>query len=64
MADKLRDGTHTSGTNHHLAKLTDEDVAEIRRRHSLGGVTQKRLADDFGCDPSLISRIVNNKSRS
>jgi hypothetical protein len=44
-----------------FAKLDWERVEEIRARYTAGGVSQQRLADEYGVNPSQISRIVNNK---
>lgn len=42
------------------AKLTADDVREIRRR--AGSETQRAIADDFGVDPSTISNVVRRKT--
>jgi hypothetical protein len=39
-----------------MAKLTEADVAEVRRRLALGHL-QWQIADDFGVDQSTISDI-------
>jgi hypothetical protein len=36
------------GEAHPFAKLTESDVREIRRRYSVGNVTQEALAIEFG----------------
>ncbi len=43
-------------------KLTKDEVREIRRRYSIGGVTHKELAREFGVNPGSISRICLRKS--
>lgn len=45
------------GTSHGNAKLTDDDIREIRLRYSQG-VTQVKLAEQFGTNQRNISRIV------
>lgn len=40
-------------------KLTDADVAEIRRRYAAGGVRMRALGAEYGVDHSHISDIVN-----
>ena len=45
------------GEKNPLAKLTDFQVLEIRRR-AASGVTQSRLASDYGCHRTTVSRIV------
>ena len=47
---------------HGRAKLTEEQVAEIRYRYSAGGVTQRELGDEFGVGDQMISRIVRNRN--
>jgi hypothetical protein len=49
------------GENHVNSKATDTAVREIRRRHALGGVTQKALADEFGLSQSLVGQIVKRR---
>lgn len=41
-----------------LHKLTDSDIAEIRRRYRAGGVLQQELADEFGIGRRTVSQIV------
>lgn len=41
------------------AKLTEDQVIEIRRRYAAGGVLQRDLAAEFGVLRQEISRIVN-----
>ena len=45
------------------AKLTDYQVWEIRESYDWGGVTQRELAQYYGCSLSQINRIINHKSR-
>lgn len=56
IADKQRDGTQSRGQNHGRAKLTDEQVAEIRRRRA-GGETGRSLAREFSVDVNTICRL-------
>jgi hypothetical protein len=51
------------GIEHHAAKLTDEQVETIRQRYAQGGISQQRLADEFGVSNSHICYLVNRKSR-
>ena len=69
-ADKRRDGTYQANENHYNCKLSDVDVDRIRslwegpyRGPDRTGPTQSELADEFGCDGSQISHIVNHKRR-
>lgn len=45
------------GTAHHAAKLTWEQVAEIRRRYATGE-EQRPLAAEFGVSQAVVSKIV------
>jgi len=59
MRDRVQHGVQI-GSSHHNAKLTEEDVLEIRRRRA-AGETCAALADAFGVTNSLISNIGNRK---
>lgn len=50
------------GTRHHMAKLNDDSVREIRRLYASGAIDQYCLAIIFDTDQSEISRIVNRKT--
>jgi len=52
-----RPKTRVRGESHGSAKLTEEKVVEIRRRHSEGEAV-KALAAEFGVNPSTVSNIV------
>lgn len=56
MENKKR-SRHPSGADHGRAKLTVEQVHEIRTRHS-NGEAIRALARAFGVSPPSISRIV------
>jgi len=58
MEDKLRHGTENRGTKHPLARLTDDDVKEIRRRIE-AGEKQLEIARDFRMSHAQISRIAS-----
>lgn len=59
QADRVRHGTHCRGSQHPQSKLTEEDVAEIRR---LGDQRHAALAKRFGVQRNTISRILQRKS--
>lgn len=46
------------GEKHHLAKLTEHDVREIRTRYANGGITQNKLALEYGVNNSTLNRII------
>ena len=69
-ADKHRDGTHQEGERHGSCAIPTVDVDRIRElwkgRHrgpDRTGPTLQELADQFGCNGSHISSIVNYKQR-
>lgn len=49
--------SHIAKENHGMAKLTEHDIAEIRRRYE-EGEAQKMLGAAFGVHQSHISRII------
>ena len=50
-----------SGEKGHNAKLTWEQVREIRARYATGGITQTALARDYSLTPQHINDIILNK---
>jgi hypothetical protein len=72
VADMVRKGRHTKGEyssfrlnpdrirgqRNPRAKLTDDQVNEIRRRYAAGGVTQQQLADEFGVNRRWVGEIT------
>jgi len=61
MADKIRDGTHICGENSPTAKLTNQQVIEIRQRYAKKERVCK-LACEFSVSPRAISFIVHGHS--
>lgn len=67
-ADNSRDmesrgrGNHPKGMRMAAAKLTDDDVREIRRAYAAGGISQQALADQYGVAQHAVSRIVRGLS--
>lgn len=59
-ADKLAKGRQSKGSKHGFAKLTEEDVSEIRRRHA-NGEKQKDLAEEYGVSGCAIWQVVSRK---
>lgn len=62
MADRDEAGNYTRGEDHECAKLTDDEVVEIRKRYDQG-TYQQDLAEEYGVSQAQISNIVNKKSR-
>jgi len=44
------------------AKLTHEQVLELRALHKKGGMTERALASQFGISKTHAHRIINNLS--
>lgn len=57
--DRKKRNNCVQGENHGVAKLTNEQVREIRRRYAEGGITQKELAREYGM--TNISYIIRRK---
>lgn len=49
------------GEAHSQVRLTEQDVREIRRRYTAGGVTMRRLADEFGIHNTTVFGIVHRR---
>jgi hypothetical protein len=61
-ADKHKHGTDRLGEKTPTSKLTAATVLEIRARYAAGGITQRRLAAEYGIHFSNVSAIINRKS--
>lgn len=60
--EQRRRGNHTSGETHARVKLTDAQVAEIRRRRAMGEVSTS-IAPDFGVSASYVLRLARGQNR-
>ena len=58
--DMVSKGRHAHGQTTY-AKLTINEVLEIRKRYDLGGITQKELGRLYGVGQDQVSRIVTGK---
>ena len=61
-ATKAKMSAWQRGGDSHRAKLTWDQVRQIRKRHSLGGVSQHQLAREHGVTPRTINLIVHSKT--
>lgn len=61
QTDRVLHGTDNRGERYGLAKLTERDVLEIRRRYAGEGISQRKLAREFGLHQTHIGDIVNRK---
>ena len=57
QSHRLLDGTDSRGEKHGRAKLTTQQVLEIRKSNE----TQKSLAEEFGVNRGHISNIIHRK---
>jgi hypothetical protein len=64
MADMKRKGRARGhrGEAHPMAKLTEAQVIEIRRRYIPRVVGTPQLAKEFGVDTAMVQRIVTRKA--
>ena len=61
-ADKDRHGTRRRGAAIRTAKLTEEIVAEIKRRSAIGRVSPTLLSKEFGAPIGAISQVIHGRS--
>lgn len=61
MADCVVHGTVVRGERQHCAKLTAEQVDEIRSRYAAGGVLQRELAAEYDISREEARDIINGK---
>ena len=57
MQDKADAGSF-KGEKNHNAKVTREQVEDIREWYATGNISQKDLADEYGLTQATVSRIV------
>lgn len=61
MQDKASKGRQAKGVENGGARLTEQDVLEVRRFYAQGGVSYRDLAKVYGVGIAQISNIVNRK---
>jgi predicted XRE-type DNA-binding protein len=61
-ADKIVHGTSNQGERNGHAKLSSEDVIQIRRLYETGDYKQGELAEMYHVGQSRISYIINRKN--
>lgn len=57
-ADKVAHGTTHRGSRCPTAKLSEQQISEIRQRYATGGISQDKLAKEFGISQTQVGRIV------
>lgn len=60
--DKRQHGTDVGGSRNGRAKLTDQQVIEIRSLYSQGGVSYAEIGRRYGVDKTTIGRVVSGTS--
>lgn len=67
-ADMMRKGRGRlpglKGQDHPRARLTDEDIADMRAAYQAGQLTQRELAEDYGVREQYVWRLVNRHARA
>lgn len=58
IGDMVARDRHCPGIRNGQAKLTEEQVTEIRDRYARGGITQYQLAEEYSIGQGSVSRIV------
>lgn len=58
-ADRVVNGGGNQGSRHGMAKLTEDDVREIRSMYEPGVVPCRVIAERFGMSKSAVEMIVN-----
>lgn len=61
IRDMVRKNRQQQRSRSGKATLSEDQVAEIRRRYAEGDTIQVALADDYGVNRQTISKIVNNQ---
>lgn len=56
-----RDFSFQNGERNHRARLTEQQVRDIRERYKAGGVSQRELGKEYGVEQAHISGIVLGK---
>ena len=64
IQDKMNKGRDCLrfGEHNHCAKLTAENVIDIRTRFKKGGITQRELGEEYGLKHQSISDIVRRRN--
>ena len=62
-ASRNKTRVYTRGVQHHNAKLSDTQIAEMIARYEEGDTSQTRLAAEYGVSQSLVSQAVRGVYR-
>src|SRR5699024_7512668 len=61
MRDMIKNGRLLRGSDKTDAKLSEEDIENIRAKYAEGNVTQHQLAEEYDVHQVHISRIISGK---
>ena len=61
IEDMVKKGRACNGERQGSSVLMDQDVRQIRKAYSLGRISQKVLAEEYGVSQTLVSQIVLRK---
>lgn len=66
MEDMARKGRSNApkGERCYTAKISDAEATDIRQRFAAGGISKKRLAEEYGLHSSHVGRIINGRKRA
>ena len=59
MSRRHSSTTYKPGTDHPNAKLSEDDIREIRKLYFETNITQQKIADRFKVSQAQIGRIIN-----
>lgn len=62
IEDQRRHGVYQQGSRSGLAKLTEDQVREIRRLYAEGGHSNYSLADQFGVNHATVWQILSRRT--
>ena len=60
--DKVERGRSLPGELAPKAKFTNDEVREIRDRYAAGGLTMRKLGQEYGATSAAICRIINRQT--
>lgn len=61
MRRRHKEGGYPKGQDHYMAKLTDQDVIEMKAMWESEEYTQQFIADKFGIHPTTLNNILKGR---
>jgi hypothetical protein len=62
VADCISKGRQTRGSSHPVAKLTEQQVLDIRTKYASGLFLQREIAAEYGITQDNVSYIIHRKT--